>query len=222
MRSILDSRSRHVFLLALVCLFSTFGHAGELATVTRVVDGDTLEVSIAGRIEKVRLIGVDTPETVHPQKPVEYFGKEASAFTRRMVEGKTVRLEPDTQNTNRDKYNRLLRYVYLPDGRLLNAEIISQGYGHAYTRFPFSKMEEFRALEREAREANRGLWGDGGESAGRATTASGEHTVYVTRTGSKYHQEGCRHLSKSKIPSSLADAAASYDPCKACKPPIPE
>jgi micrococcal nuclease len=76
-----------------------------------------------------------------------------------MVEGKTVRLEEDQQTTNRDKYNRLLRYVYLPDGSLLNAEIIRQGYGHAYTRFPFDKLDEFRALEKEAREAERGLWG---------------------------------------------------------------
>jgi micrococcal nuclease len=124
------------------------------------VDGDTLVVEIAGRTERVRLIGVDTPETVHPQKPVEHFGKEASAFTKQLAEGQRVRLEPDPQNADRDKYNRLLRYVYLPDGRLLNAEIIAQGYGHAYTRFPFAKMEEFRALEREAREAGRGLWSD--------------------------------------------------------------
>ena len=117
-------------------------------------------VEINGRTDRVRLIGVDTPETVHPQKPVEYFGKEASAFTKRTCEGKTVRLESDPQNANRDKYGRLLRYVYLEDGQLLNAEIIRQGYGFAYTRFPFSKMEEFRELEREARNANRGLWAE--------------------------------------------------------------
>jgi micrococcal nuclease len=109
-----------------------------------------------GRKEKVRLIGVDTPETVHPQKPVEYFGKEASAFTRRMVEGKEVRLEFDWQQ--RDKYGRLLAYVYLPDGSFLNAEIIKQGYGFAYTRFPFKYLEEFRQCEKEAREQKRGLW----------------------------------------------------------------
>ena len=147
-------------LLAVLCLLTTAAWSSETARVTRVVDGDTLVVSIAGQEERVRLIGVDTPETVHPQKPVEYFGKEASAFTKRIAEGKTVRLEADPQNTDRDKYHRLLRYVYLPDGRLLNAEIIRQGYGFAYTRFPFRKMEEFRALEREPREANRGLWGE--------------------------------------------------------------
>jgi len=119
----------------------------------RVVDGDTLVLDGG---ERVRLIGVDTPETVDPRRPVQYFGKEASAFTRRMAQGKTVRLEYD-QDT-RDRYDRTLAYVYLPDGSFLNAEIIRQGYGHAYVRFPFRYQEQFLALEREAREQGRGLW----------------------------------------------------------------
>jgi len=92
---------------------------------------------------------------------VQYFGKEASAFTRRMVERKRVRLGYDQANAARghkDRYGRTLAYVFLEDGTLLNAEIIKQGYGHAYTQFPFSRMEEFRRLEREAREEQRGLW----------------------------------------------------------------
>ena len=135
------------------------------AKVIRAVDGDTLKISIDGREDTVRLIGVDTPETVHPNKPVEFFGREASAFTHRKADGKNVRLEFDQASAatkHRDKYGRLLAYVFLPDGTLLNAEIIKQGYGHAYTRFPFAKMEEFRALEREARDAGRGLWTSGG------------------------------------------------------------
>ena len=101
------------------------------ATCIRAVDGDTIIVNIAGVKERVRLIGVDTPETKHPRKPVQRFGKEASMFTANMVEGKKVRLEFD-QN-QRDRYKRLLAYVYLEDGTFLNAEIIKQGYGHAYT-----------------------------------------------------------------------------------------
>ena len=103
---------------------------------TRVVDGDTI---ILGNGERVRLIGVDTPETKHTNKPVEYFGKEASAFTRSKVEGKDVRLEYDQQQ--RDKYGRLLAYVYLMDGTFLNAEIIKQGYGNAFTKFPSKYMK---------------------------------------------------------------------------------
>ena len=89
---------------------------------------------------------------------MEYFGKEASAFTRRMVEGKRVRLEYD--QTRKDHYGRTLAYVFLEDGTHLNAEIIKQGYGHAYTRFPFRYLEEFRRHEKEAREVGRGLWKD--------------------------------------------------------------
>ena len=123
-------------------------------TVTRVVDGDTLVVEGIGTI---RLIGVDTPETVDPRGPVEYFGKEASDFTKQLATGKRTRLEFDQDRT--DRYGRTLAYVYLqPEDVLLNAEIIRQGYGFAYTVFPFRMMEQFRALEREAREAGRGLW----------------------------------------------------------------
>jgi len=131
-------------------------HAADTGTCIRAVDGDTLVVDLNGSREKVRLIGVDTPETVHPSKPVQHFGKEASAFTKRMAAGKRVRLEYDGQK--RDRYGRLLAYVYLQDGTFLNAEIVKQGYGFAYTRFPFKYMEQFRQYEREAREASRGLW----------------------------------------------------------------
>ena len=129
-------------------------------TVRRVVDGDTL---VLENKERVRLIGVDTPETKHPRKPVEYYGKEATAFTKRKVQGKPVRLEFDQANAHighKDKYKRTLAYVFLEDGTFLNAEIVKQGYGFAYTRFPFIYLEEFRRYEREAREQGRGLWGN--------------------------------------------------------------
>ncbi len=128
-------------------------------TVRRVVDGDTL---VLENKERVRLIGVDTPETKHPNKPVEYFGKEATAFTKKMVQGKRVRLEFDQANAHighKDRYRRTLAYVFLEDGTFLNAEIIKQGFGFAYTRFPFQYMDEFRRYEQKAREQNRGLWG---------------------------------------------------------------
>ncbi len=125
----------------------------QVYVVERVVDGDTIIVRGVGRI---RLVGVDTPETVDPRRPVEFFGREASAFTKRMLEGQRVRLEYDWERT--DRYGRTLAYVRLLDGTLINAEIIRQGYGHAYTRFPFKYLDEFRQYEREAREAGRGLW----------------------------------------------------------------
>jgi micrococcal nuclease len=101
---------------------------------------------------------VDTPETVDPRKPVEYFGKEAAEFTRSQLEGKQVRLEYDWQRT--DKYGRTLAYVYQEDGSLFNAKIIAVGYAHAYTKYPFKQelMDLFRTFERDARENRRGLW----------------------------------------------------------------
>ncbi len=131
-----------------------------LYRVVSVEDGDTITVAMNNSEERVRFIGVDTPETHDPRKPVQCFGKAASAFTRDLIGNHDVRLEADPLNTNRDRYNRLLRYVYLPDGTLVNAEIIKQGYGFAYTSFPMTKAEEFKALEKEAREQNRGLWRD--------------------------------------------------------------
>jgi micrococcal nuclease len=142
--------------------------ADEQATVVRVVDGDTLQVLLPHGLEKVRLIGVDTPELHHPKKPVERFAKEATEFVRRTVLGKTVRLAGEDGQPDRDRYNRLLRYVFLADGACLNAEIVRQGYGHAYVKYPFARLEEFRGLEREAREASRGLWAsEDGAQAGR-------------------------------------------------------
>jgi micrococcal nuclease len=136
------------------------------AEVIGHVDGDTVRVRIVnapgevGAVETIRFIGVDTPETVHPSRPVERFGKEASDFTREGLLGKPVYLAFDWDL--RDRYGRLLAYIYTGDGRCFNARLIQEGYGFAYTRFPFHFMEEFRALERQARAEKRGLWGDGG------------------------------------------------------------
>jgi micrococcal nuclease len=126
--------------------------------VTEVFDGDTIAVSMNGKIEKIRLIGVDTPETHHPKKPVECFGQAASNFLNNQLAGKSVRLESDPESNNRDVYGRLLRYVYLENNELINKVIISAGYGFAYTHFPFEKMEEFRQAEADARNNNLGLW----------------------------------------------------------------
>jgi micrococcal nuclease len=118
-----------------------------------VSDGDTIVLD--GK-EKVRLIGVDTPEMVDPRKEIQYFGKEASAFTGSLVAGKRVRLEYDQERI--DRYGRTLASVYLEDGTFINAEIVKQGFGFAYTKYPFKYMEEFRSYERKARENKLGLW----------------------------------------------------------------
>lgn len=144
----------------------------EEATIVRVVDGDTLEVKIQGQSEKVRLIGVDTPEvhesdklrrdagrTKQDKETIKALGKRASNFTKSLIHaGDQVNLEYGQEP--RDKYQRLLAFVWLSDGRLLNETIICEGYAVALTRYPFRSdyMERFRACERQAREKNKGLW----------------------------------------------------------------
>ncbi len=123
--------------------------------VRRVVDGDTVVLSTG---ERVRYIGVDTPELHHPRKPVERYAREAKEFNRRLVEGKRVRLEFDVER--RDKYSRLLAYVTLEDGTFVNAELLRQGYAQLLTIPPNVKyVALFRKLQQEARENKRGLWG---------------------------------------------------------------
>lgn len=126
--------------------------------VVDFADGDTISVDMNGKTERIRMIGVDTPETHDPRKPVECFGQAAAEYTKKLIGDGPVRLEADSLSTNRDRYDRLLRYVYTSDNKLVEAELIRNGYGFAYVSFPFSKLDEFRAFEKEAREANRGLW----------------------------------------------------------------
>lgn len=125
-----------VFIFCVLFFPLSTSHSENLK-VKRVIDGDTL---LLANGERVRLIGVDTPETKHPEKAVERFGEEAYLFTKKMVEGKEVRLEYDWQR--RDRHGHLLGYVYLPDGTFLNAEIIKQGFGFAYTKYPFKYLDE--------------------------------------------------------------------------------
>jgi len=127
------------------------------AVVTRVVDGDTIEVRIDGVEYTVRYIGVDTPETVHPSRPVGCFGPEASAFNKQLVQGQTVGLEQDISET--DQFGRLLRYVYL-GSEMVNSTLVREGYAQVSTFPPDVKYQDlFLDLQREARDNGRGLWG---------------------------------------------------------------
>ncbi len=128
------------------------------ALATRVIDGDTIEVEIEGVSYKIRYIGIDTPELHHPTKPVGYYAQEAYEKNRELVEGKTVYLEKDVSET--DRYGRLLRYVYVGDV-FVNAYLVQQGYALVSTYPPDVKYQDrFLELQREAREAGRGLWGE--------------------------------------------------------------
>ena len=162
----------------------TPGPGQELARVVEVVDGDTIRVKMNGRIYTVRYIGIDTPELHHPNKPVEYFAKEAYEANRKLVEGKTVILEKDISET--DRYGRLLRYVYVGDV-FVNAYLVEQGYAKVATFPPDVKHAElFRRLEKEAREAGRGLW-----------ATSEEHTIEVDPACSCFDAPGNDNQNKA-------------------------
>ena len=144
------------------------------ALVSDVVDGDTIHVGRGWRHSTVRLIGVDTPETGHPEKPIEYFGPEASEFTRRSLQGKWVHLEFEPLDRI-DRYGRLLAYVFMEDGTFFNRELVRKGYARAYTRFDFRYKRDFLQAQQEARQARKGLWmKEGGEGS---TSIRGEGRV---------------------------------------------
>lgn len=128
-------------------------------TVTQVVDGDTLKINLNGKAETLRLIGMDTPETVDPRKPVQCFGKEASNKAKELLAGKKISIESDSTQGDRDKYGRLLVYVRRDDGLFYNKHMIEQGYAHEYTyNLPYKYQTEFKAAQKAAQEALRGLW----------------------------------------------------------------
>lgn len=127
--------------------------------VIAVIDGDTIDVDLNGKTERLRLIGIDTPETKDPRKPVQCFGKEASEQAHKLLDGKQVRLEADPSQTNRDKYDRLLRYVFFEDGTSYNKQIILEGYAHEYTyNAPYAYQSEYKQAQKDAKTAQRGLW----------------------------------------------------------------
>jgi endonuclease YncB( thermonuclease family) len=130
-----------------------------LYRVVRVIDGDTIKVDIAGEMETVRLIGIDTPEIAGSRNSQDdYFGPEAAQYTKQLLENRPVYLIPDPMNSNRDKYNRLLRYVFLEDGTLVNAKLIAEGYAYNYMYEPFQFAKQFDYLEKQAKEKQLGLW----------------------------------------------------------------
>ncbi|EGK06980.1 thermonuclease family protein [Kroppenstedtia eburnea] len=161
----------------------------EEGRVIRVIDGDTAVIETGGKKEKVRFIGVNTPETNHPKIGVEYYGKEASNYTKDRLDGKEVRLELDVEK--RDRYGRLLAYLWMGD-ELFNATLVKEGYARIMTVPPNVKYQEtFLRLEREARKKDAGLWRkeDGQEAkTGQDGDCVGKIKGNINRKGEKiYH-----------------------------------
>lgn len=217
--------------------------------VKRVVDGTSFVALVDGKELTVRLIGVNTPEPSDPQEAVADYGEQSRQFVKDMLGGKSVFPEYELGQARLDKAGRTLAYVYRsPDRLFVNQEIIRRGYGHTYAKYLFKHLEVFRSHERAAKEAGKGLWAQGAQivsdvqPAQRQADAPArreqlpatvlppktpvqvsdhpqEITVYVTRTGEKYHRDGCRYLSRSRIPTSLKDAKLGYTACSVCRPP---
>ncbi len=149
-----NSWSYLLAILIVIFMYNFYQRGSDQYIVTRVIDGDTIELRNG---EKVRYIGIDTPERHHPRKDVEYFAQEAYKANRQMVENKKVKLEFDVQQ--KDRYGRLLAYVYTEDGIMINEWLVANGYARVATFPPNVRyVDRFLRLEQEAREQNIGLW----------------------------------------------------------------
>lgn len=191
-----------------VALFLVFGLAiratpeSRVENVIDVIDGDTI---IVGKNEKVRLLGVDTPELHHPQKPVQCYAKEAKDFVISRVMGKTVKLT--FEGIRKDSYGRTLAWVWYGDNfrHLLNRDIIANGYGFSYRKYPTSRTDEFNKLEAMARETQKGLWHPTacGNNQGASETSSNinnppKQGFCASRDSDIYHPCSCPSVAKIK------------------------
>ncbi len=210
-------------------IFIKLESAGNLTNdnvpVKHIIDGDTIVVQYQGKDEKVRLIGINAPEIHHPAKSLEPYGYEAKRFVNGLLKaGDLVKLEFDIQL--RDKYGRLLAYVYLSDGRFLNALLIENGYAQVMTVPPNVKHQElFIKLQREARENKRGLWsGKGLINQSPINESSQECNFIASRVGSVFHKPDCEWAKKIKewnrqCFKGREDALkAGKRPCRVCRP----
>ena len=232
-------RKQGIFLSLLVLtLFLPVISLAQKATfsgkVVGVMDGDTIEVMHGGKPERIRLNGIDCPEKG------QAFGNRAKQFTSELAFGKDVMVEV----LDHDRYGRSVGQVILPDGRDLNRELLKAGLAWWYRQY--SSDTQLQRLEDQARQSRQGLWSDpnpippwewrhgstsknsetkkelgkpADKNAPQVESKEGDETVYVTRTGTKYHRAGCRYLSKSSIPISLKEAESRYSPCSVCNPP---
>lgn len=192
--------------------------------VTRVVDGDTIKVNFNGKEESLRFIGMDTPESVHPDSSKNGpLGKIASDYTRSMLEGKEIAIEFDVGE--RDHYGRLLGYVWV-DGHMLNKTLVEKGYAKMATYQPNVRyVDDFKTLQEDARKNNRGFWKDGFNNSNAKPEVKpnpnpqGQGNFVISVSGKRYHKPGCRTVNKVKQKVTRQQASQmGYTPCGVCKP----
>lgn len=155
--------------------------------VVKVVDGDTIDLDYFGKTERVRMIGVNTPESVDPRKPVECYGKEAAIEAAKLLANKMVSIESDKTQDDRDKYGRMLRYVKIKDGPFYNLEIIKRGFAYEYTfKVPYAQQKNFKSAQTDAQKNQRGLWAEracGRKNAAKTNEAAKAVTINLSTTG---------------------------------------
>lgn len=182
--------------------------------VLKVIDGDTIDVNLDGEMERIRLIGINTPETVDPRKLVECFSHEASEKAKDILSGKRALLESDPAQGERDKYGRLLRYVFLEDGINFNLLMIREGYAYEYTYdLPYKYQAEFKQAQKYAEKNGLGLWGKLCEGQTSVTTApaapaAGACVIKGNINAKKekiYHAPGCGSYDKTVIDESAGE-----------------
>ncbi|MDD5527936.1 MAG: thermonuclease family protein [Patescibacteria group bacterium] len=195
----------------------------EYYPVAKVVDGDTIDIIINGKTERLRLIGINTPEVVDPRKPVECFGREASDNAKKLLTGAEVRISADPSQDDRDIYGRLLRYVWRADGLFYNLAAIHDGFAYEYTyKSPYQYQREFKDAQKFAQDNFLGLWAQGAcrkgnQSAGRGAGNNPAAEVKaadsgclikgnIGSTGDKiYHLPGCPYYNQTVIDESKGE-----------------
>lgn len=225
--SMISSRSKIMATLGLALFLVSTGAPGLAETpagsvvVSNVFDGDTIVVVRDGREITIRLIGVDTPETGRPDTPVQFYGPEASEFTRRSLLGKQVRLEfeaPGRPGGAIDKYGRTLAYVITGDGTNFNLELVRLGYGKAYTKYPFQYQKDFEKAEKAARKAGLGMWdktkrGDWSDPARRGAVI-GNIRSHIYHLPGQYGYDRVREKNRIYFPTEEEAQKAGYRKAK--------
>lgn len=184
--------------------------------VTKVIDADTIEVMISGKKQTVRLIGIDSPETVDPRKPIQCFGQEASQKMHSLTDGKNVVLESDPTQSDKDKYKRILRYVFLEDGSFVNKIMVEQGFAREYTyQIPYKYQSEFKQAEEEARDRRLGLWADNACSSSASPITKGLMSHPVDSGQGEVNTQNIKQNSDTK--SFFCDCSKACFKIKTCE-----
>jgi endonuclease YncB( thermonuclease family) len=186
------------------------------AKVTKIINGTTIEVDINGKVEKVKLAGIGMINKTEGKQTI-YYENESKLFIQRHLSGKKIILARDSKLPDRDKNGNLLRYIYFGQNKFFNQFIIKQGYAITNSGEGFDFAAKFKETEKTAKDSKAGIWG----IIFLKQTASGDVTVYVSKSGIKYHNKSCRSVKKGATAIKLKEARAKgYLPCRVCKPPV--